>query len=118
MTRTLVLRGPAAGQSPVWPLPGVSQLALGAGSLWAINPDGTVTRYDAETGELQATVAAEATSFGGIAVGSGGVWVVGEGPSVTPIDPKNGPAGEADPRQCHRPRRDRRRRRLGVGGRA
>jgi DNA-binding SARP family transcriptional activator/ABC-type branched-subunit amino acid transport system substrate-binding protein/DNA-binding beta-propeller fold protein YncE len=87
-TRTLVLRRPARGQNPVWPLPGVSQLAIGAGSLWAINPDGTVTRFDAETGEPQATVPAEATSFAGIAFGTGGVWVVGEGPSVTPIDPK------------------------------
>ena len=58
--------------------------------------DGTVTRFDAETGELQATVA-EATSFGGIAFGSGGVWVVGEGPNVTPIDPKTNQVGKPIP---------------------
>ena len=97
VTRTLVLRRPARGQNPVWPLPGVSQLVVGAGSLWAINPDGTVTRFSAETGELQATVAAEATSFGGIAFGAGGVWFVGDGPSVTAIDPKTNLPGKPIP---------------------
>jgi len=65
----------------------VSQLAVGAGSLWAINPAGTVSRFDAETGEPEATIRVEATSVGGIAYGEGGLWVVGEGPSVTRIDP-------------------------------
>ena len=99
---------------PVAPFPGVSQLAVGAGSLWAINPDGTVSRFDAETGELQTTVAVEGDELRRHA-GGGGVWVVGEGPNVTRIDPKTNRRGKTIP-VCHRPRRDRHRRRLGVGG--
>ena len=58
VTGTLSPAPPAArGLSPVWLPPGVSQLAVGAGSLWAINPDGRVSRFDAETGEPQTTVA-------------------------------------------------------------
>jgi DNA-binding SARP family transcriptional activator/ABC-type branched-subunit amino acid transport system substrate-binding protein/streptogramin lyase len=82
----------AEGEASVSLLPGVSQLALGAGSLWAINPDGTVSRFNAETGELQTTVPVEATT--GLAFGAGGVWVVGDGPYVVRIDPKTDRAGE------------------------
>jgi len=95
VTQTLDLPRPAKGRAPFFPVPGVSQLAVGAGSLWAINPNGTVSRFDAESGELQATVRATATS--GIAFGAGGVWVVGDGPYLTRIDPKtNRPGGTID----------------------
>ena len=98
-------------------VPGVSQLAVGAGSLWAINPAGRVSRFDAETGEPQTTVLIKATSFGGIAHGEGGVWVVG-GTGRDADRPGDQPAGRDDPAACHGPRRDRHGSRLGVGERA
>jgi DNA-binding SARP family transcriptional activator/ABC-type branched-subunit amino acid transport system substrate-binding protein/streptogramin lyase len=85
---TLQLRRPVRGAESVYPMPGVSQLAFGAGSLWAVNPDGSVSRFDAETDELQARLPVHATTFGGIAFGSEGLWVVGDGPSVTRIEPE------------------------------
>jgi DNA-binding SARP family transcriptional activator/class 3 adenylate cyclase/ABC-type branched-subunit amino acid transport system substrate-binding protein/streptogramin lyase len=94
-TRKLTLLRPLRGHDPVSRVPGVSQLAVGAGSLWAINPDGTVSRFDADTGEPQTTVPVEATT--GIAFGVGGVWIVGAEPSVTRIDPKNNEPGESIP---------------------
>jgi DNA-binding SARP family transcriptional activator/ABC-type branched-subunit amino acid transport system substrate-binding protein/DNA-binding beta-propeller fold protein YncE len=95
VTRTLVLPHPGRGQVPVGAVPGVSQLAFGAGSLWAINPDATISRFDAETGKRETTVPGSATS--GIAFGTGGVWVVGDGPYVVRIDPKTNRAGEPIP---------------------
>jgi len=92
VTGTLPLPRPGREQVPVGAVPGVSQLALGAGSLWAINPDATISRFDADTGEHEATIPGSATS--GIAFGTGGVWVVGDGPYVVRIDPKTNRAGE------------------------
>jgi DNA-binding SARP family transcriptional activator/streptogramin lyase/ABC-type branched-subunit amino acid transport system substrate-binding protein len=98
VTRTLVLPHPVEGRrASVVPFPGVSQLAVGGGSVWAINPAGTVSRFDAETGERETTIPVEATSFGGIAYGEGGVWVVAEGPSVTRIDPTTDRPGKPIP---------------------
>jgi branched-chain amino acid transport system substrate-binding protein len=94
---TLRLRRPVRGAEPVYPFPGVSQLAFGAGSLWAVNPDGSVSRFDAETDERQATLPVHATSFGGIAFGSDGLWAVGDGPSLTRIDAKTDRVGEPIP---------------------
>ena len=66
---------------------GVSQLAVGAGAVWAINPDLTVSRIDPDTGERVATVPVEAGSA--IAAGDEGVWALaGEGPHVLRIDPR------------------------------
>jgi DNA-binding SARP family transcriptional activator/ABC-type branched-subunit amino acid transport system substrate-binding protein/streptogramin lyase len=95
LMRTVSLRRPPPGQLAVGFLPGVSQLAFGAGSLWAINPDGTISRFDAETGKRETTVPGSATT--GIAFGTGGVWVVGDGPYVVRIDPKTNRAGEPIP---------------------
>jgi len=66
---------------------GVSQLAVGAGAIWAINPDRTVSRIDPGTGERVATVPVRAGSA--IAAGEEGVWVLsGEEPEVLRIDPR------------------------------
>jgi branched-chain amino acid transport system substrate-binding protein len=94
VTRTLRL---PVSQTPDYPpfgvLPGVSQLAVGAGAIWAINPDFTVSRIEAATGDLVANVPVRAG--GAIAAGRGGVWVVGDtAVSVTRIDPQTNRPGQ------------------------
>jgi branched-chain amino acid transport system substrate-binding protein len=66
---------------------GVSQLAVGAGAVWAINPDRTVSRIDAETGARVKTIQIKAG--GAIAAGAEGVWAFSdEAPHVLRIDPR------------------------------
>jgi branched-chain amino acid transport system substrate-binding protein len=66
---------------------GVSQLAVGAGAVWAINPDRTVSRIDAETGAHVDTIQTKAG--GAIAAGAEGVWALSdEAPAVLRIDPR------------------------------
>jgi branched-chain amino acid transport system substrate-binding protein len=94
VTRTLRL---PVSRTPDYPpfgvLPGVSQLAVGAGAVWAINPDFTVSRIDAATGDLVANVPVRAG--GAIAAGRGGVWVVGDtAESVTRINPRTNRPGQ------------------------
>jgi YVTN family beta-propeller protein len=52
-----------------WGVPGI---APGGGAVWARNPDATVSRLDAKTGRLAATIDVDANL---IAAGQGGVWV-------------------------------------------
>jgi ABC-type branched-subunit amino acid transport system substrate-binding protein/DNA-binding beta-propeller fold protein YncE len=72
---------------------GVSRLAVGAGAVWAINPDNTVSRIDARTGELVAQVRG-AKDAGAIAAGRGGIWFIGDGPSVVRIDARSNRVGQ------------------------
>ena len=97
VTRKLRLspRGRQRADSGAFHYPGVSQLAVGAGSLWAINPDLTVSRFDAATGVLVARVPVEAGS--GITAGKEGVWVTGAEPSVTRIDVRTNKVVETIP---------------------
>jgi branched-chain amino acid transport system substrate-binding protein len=93
VTRTLRLARPIQGVPPFGVLPGVSQLAVGAGSLWVINPDFTVSRLDPETGDLVARVPVRAG--GAIAAGPGDVWFVGDrATSVTRINPRTNRPGQ------------------------
>jgi class 3 adenylate cyclase/DNA-binding beta-propeller fold protein YncE len=69
---------------------GVSQLAVGAGAVWAINPDRTVSRLDPDTGRRLATVRVTASA---IAAGREGVWAVAGGPAIVRIDPRTNEAG-------------------------
>jgi class 3 adenylate cyclase len=50
VTRTVQLSERTSELPPNGVLPGVSQFAIGAGSLWAINPNFTVARIDPENG--------------------------------------------------------------------
>jgi branched-chain amino acid transport system substrate-binding protein len=78
---------PAAISSGEYRVLGVSQLAVGAGAVWAINPDRTVSRIDPDTGARIATVRVKAGSA--IAAGAEGVWVLsGDDPHVLQIDPR------------------------------
>jgi branched-chain amino acid transport system substrate-binding protein len=71
---------------------GFPQLAVGAGAVWAINPDRTVSRIDPETGRREATIDVDAAT---IAAGSEGVWFIDadDTVAVTPIDPTTNRVG-------------------------
>jgi branched-chain amino acid transport system substrate-binding protein len=94
VTRTLRLPAPEKDDfPPVGVLPGVSQLAVAQGTLWAIDPNFTVSRIDAETGDLVANVPVRAG--GAIAAAKEGVWVVGDtAVSVTRINTRTNRPGQ------------------------
>jgi branched-chain amino acid transport system substrate-binding protein len=70
----------------------VSQLAAGAGAVWAINPDLTVSRINAVTGEFVARIPVKAGTA--VAAGREGVWVLSAtGPEVIRIDPRTNSVG-------------------------
>lgn len=94
-SETAVLPGrlsPGADSSGDHRLPGVSQIAAGAGGVWAINPDLSVSRIDAETGKIVARIPVRAG--GAIAAGREGVWVLGAaGTEVIEIDRRTNKVG-------------------------
>lgn len=95
VTRTVVLPRPRSKTFLSNSSHGVNQLAVGAGAVWAINPDLTVSRIDPRTGEVVATITDTAiTPSSGIAAGREGVWVIGRGASVTRIDPRTNRTGQ------------------------
>jgi ABC-type branched-subunit amino acid transport system substrate-binding protein/outer membrane protein assembly factor BamB len=73
---------------------GFPQIAVGAGAVWAINPDRTVSRIDPETGRREATIDVDAAT---ISAGEEGVWFIdADDPvAVTPIDPRNNHVGRS-----------------------
>ena len=78
---------PAAVSSAESRVLGVSQLAVGAGAVWAINPDRSVSRIDPDSGTRVATV--RMTAGSAIAAGDAGVWALDdEGPTAVQIDPR------------------------------
>ena len=92
MTRTLKLPDTTGGDVFAAPDTGFAQIAVGAGAVWARNPDDTISRIDAETGDLVETVDAAAST---IAAGKEGVWFVPlERPSVARIDPRTNRVAE------------------------
>jgi branched-chain amino acid transport system substrate-binding protein len=72
---------------------GFPQIAVGAGAVWAINPDRTVTRIDPDSGRRIATIDVDAAT---IAAGKEGVWFIGgsDTQSVTRIDPSTNRVGQ------------------------
>jgi ABC-type branched-subunit amino acid transport system substrate-binding protein len=86
VTRTQKLPGGDAG---VFPTAGLPRLAVGAGAVWAVNPDGSVSRIDPETGKLVARIDVE---FGALTIAAGeeGVWFPSgdEESFVMRIDPR------------------------------
>jgi ABC-type branched-subunit amino acid transport system substrate-binding protein/streptogramin lyase len=67
---------------------GMPMIAVGAGAVWAINPDGTVSRLDPESGRLLATIRPRPEGPYGIAVGDAGVWLLVEENVIVRIDPR------------------------------
>jgi ABC-type branched-subunit amino acid transport system substrate-binding protein/DNA-binding beta-propeller fold protein YncE len=83
VTRTVRLPG---GEGEVLPVAGAPRLAVGAGAVWAINPDESISRIDPETGRRVARIDIEQGALT-IAAGREGVWLVSES-SVLRIDPR------------------------------
>jgi branched-chain amino acid transport system substrate-binding protein len=84
---------PSAINSGEYRVLGVSQLAVGADAVWAINPDLTVSRINADTGRREAIIPVEAGSA--IAAGPEGVWVIAaKAPAVLRIDPRTNRIGQ------------------------
>ena len=72
VTQTVRLRG----DTGVFPVAGAPRIAVGAGAVWAANPDGSVSRIDPDTGRLEATIETDLDAFT-IAAGDEGVWFLG-----------------------------------------
>jgi ABC-type branched-subunit amino acid transport system substrate-binding protein len=87
--------GPYQGDLPFknWGFPGI---AVGAGAIWAINDDRTVSRIDPATGERVARIKVNATT---IAAGREGVWFIDgdETRAVRRIDPTTNRPGQRIP---------------------
>ena len=93
ITRTVRL--PDAANGSQWPTVGFPGIAVGAGAIWAINPDQTISRIDPRTGGRVATVDARAST---IAAGDAGVWFVdADRSAVTRIDPSTNRVGQTIP---------------------
>jgi branched-chain amino acid transport system substrate-binding protein len=96
VTGTRILPGgqaPKAGLYDTSRILGVSQLAAGAGGVWAINPDLSVSRIDPDTLELVARIPVAGASA--IAAGREGVWVIGgEAAPLVQIDPRTNKVGQ------------------------
>ncbi|HUK45092.1 MAG TPA: BTAD domain-containing putative transcriptional regulator [Gaiellaceae bacterium] len=89
LTTTRLYGSQEGGASP-FPGLGVSLLAVGPGAVWAVDPDGSITRIDAASGARVAHV--HATGASAIAVGDAGVWFLTTGsdgtPEVAQVDPR------------------------------
>jgi ABC-type branched-subunit amino acid transport system substrate-binding protein len=73
---------------------GFPQIAVGAGAVWVINPDRTVSKIDPDTGRRVATIDVDAAT---IAAGKEGVWVIRADDTVAlaPIDPRTNRVGRS-----------------------
>jgi branched-chain amino acid transport system substrate-binding protein len=90
---TVRLSNPTKEIPPNSVFPGVSQLALGAGSLWVINPNFTISRIDPTTGDVEAGIPVRAG--GAIAAGEKDVWFVADDyVSVRRIDARTNRSGQ------------------------
>jgi ABC-type branched-subunit amino acid transport system substrate-binding protein len=75
---------------------GFPQIAVGAGAVWAINGDRTVSRIDPDTGRRVARIVVDAAT---IAAGREGVWFISadDTRAVTRIDPSTNRVGRRIP---------------------
>src|SRR5262249_7584652 len=77
---------------------GVSGLTVGAGAVWAVDPDGSISRIAPTTGSIAGHVAT--TGASAIASGSAGIWFLEsapDGPKVARIDPHTNRVGQVIP---------------------
>ena len=88
-TRTVRLPG-----TDGWTSEGFPMIAVGAGAVWAINPDGNVSRMDSRSGRRVAAIPSPPGGSRTIAAGDAGVWVGGFDNTLTPIDPRTNRTGE------------------------
>ena len=89
-------RLPGDGEEGVLPTAGLPRIAAGAGAVWAINPDGSVSRIDPDTGAIEARIPLPAQALT-LAAGREGVWFLGldDPPAVTRIDPLTNRVGQS-----------------------
>ena len=66
---------------------GFPMIAVGAGAVWAINTDGTISRLDPASGRRVAVVRGP-DEAGAIAAGDVGVWLISGGNTISQIDPR------------------------------
>jgi len=64
---------------------GGNTMVVAEGAVWALNPDGTVSRIDPRLGDIDATV--ENVTGNTIGAGDGAIWVVNVDRTVSRIDP-------------------------------
>jgi DNA-binding beta-propeller fold protein YncE len=69
---------------------GPARVAVAEGAVWTLNQgDGSVTRVDAATNKIVATIAiGKEIAAGDIAAGEGGVWISAPGTPLVRIDPR------------------------------
>ena len=95
VTRTVKL--PDHGESSKPPSVGFPQLAVGAGAVWAIDPDPNVSRIDPRTGRIIATIDSRVEPST-IAAGAEGVWFLSwQNSSVMRIDPRRNRVAQTIP---------------------
>jgi ABC-type branched-subunit amino acid transport system substrate-binding protein/streptogramin lyase len=90
VTRTVRLpnRGADANSAPFnW---GYPKILVGAGAVWVIDPDETISRLDPRTGALVRTIPVQA---GRLAVGREGVWFLHDN-AISRIDPRTNRVGQ------------------------
>jgi serine/threonine protein kinase/ABC-type branched-subunit amino acid transport system substrate-binding protein len=94
VTGTARLRGDEGG----FPVAGTPRLAVGEGAVWAVNPDGSISRIDPKSGRLVTTIETNNLAWT-IAAGDGGVWYLGfDGATgVTEIDTRRNRQGRTIP---------------------
>ena len=90
VTDTIPLPRPPVGADVYGSSP-ISQLTVARGSVWAINPDGSVSRIDAATNRIVARIPVKFATA--IAADKESVWVV-RNAAVTRIDPRTGRIGQ------------------------
>jgi DNA-binding SARP family transcriptional activator/ABC-type branched-subunit amino acid transport system substrate-binding protein len=78
------------------PTLGASLLAVAPGAVWAVDPDGSITRINAASGARMAHV--ETTGASAIAVGDAGVWFLTNAadgtPEIAQVDPRTNRVGQ------------------------
>ena len=95
VTRTVKL--PDHGEDTQPPSVGFPQLAVGAGAVWAIDPDPSVSRIDPRSGRIIATIDARVVPST-IAAGPEGVWFLSwQSGSVMRIDPRQNRVAQTVP---------------------
>jgi YVTN family beta-propeller protein len=96
ITRTVTLPDSSGGALGA-PSMGDPRIAVGAGAVWASNPDDTVSRIDPETGKIVARIDVNAPQRA-LAAGREGVWFLSwDSQSVTGIDPRTNRLGREIP---------------------
>jgi DNA-binding SARP family transcriptional activator/ABC-type branched-subunit amino acid transport system substrate-binding protein/streptogramin lyase len=93
-------RLPGAPASDVFRTLGVSGIAVGSGAVWAIDPDGTISKLDPASGAIVGHVPSQGAI--GIAAGDGGVWFLTaeDGvPALGEIDPRSNAVEQTIPVQ-------------------